>query len=449
MPRPRRAVDYHQEEHPQPKAMPRSNKRLVGDVVGADVTPWKEFPQWSHPADLLDAKTAIVTCGLVNFEDSTYSRRESKEWINSHGRKTIIPPGLLTKGHPNYNPQSRQRFLCSFIVNFADLVGGRKIIVIDCTVIKNPEKEKRLRWHLGTHPETWWQVLKHKHFQCSHDELRKLSPTEKNLIICVCRSGCHRSVASSYSIAPVIKANLYGGDPKAVKTAHLQEQHHDHNKCNMCTECDPTQDANKPNIKLAHKLLSNIIPKPKAVTIPRAATRCIATTRIPRPVIYRDRRSPRAGDYQPTSTDNRDAPASSGSHLASHRSVKASSVKASSGSHRDAPASGGSHPARQPYSEAPWRAKPAKETSGQDRQEGKRQARGQEDKISTDVGLARIQVDKIGKRARDTQEGALRMTLVFNDSVEYQHSSKKKMIEDKRPVIKKSEEPNTHLERTW
>ena len=282
MSRHRRAVEYDQKDNPQPKAMPRSKKRLVGDAVGADVTPWKEFPQWSHPAVLLNAKTAIVTCGLVNFEDSTYSRRESTEWIDSHGREKGIRPGVLTKGHKNYDPQSRERFLRSFIANFADLVDGRKIIVIDCTVIKNPEKEKGLYRHLGTHPETWRQVLKHHHFRYMHEELRTLSPTEKNLIICVCRSGCHRSVASSSSISPVIKANLYGGDPKdiCVKTTHLQKQHHSHNKCNMCKECDPTQDANKPNIRLAHKLLSNIIPKPKA-------PRCIVTTHIPRTVMVK------------------------------------------------------------------------------------------------------------------------------------------------------------------
>ena len=410
---PRRAADSDQEEHPQPKAMPRtkSSKRSVADAVGADVTPWKSFPQWSHPADLLEAKTAIVTCGLMNFEDSTYSRRESQEWINSHGRKGKIWPGLLTGGHENYDPQSRKRFLRSFRVNYADLVDGRKIIVIDCTVITNPEKYKKLRDHLGTHPQTWSQVLKHKHFRHSHDGLRKLSLTEKNLIICVCRSGCHRSLASSYSIAPVIKANLYDGDPKdtCVKTANLQEQHHSHNKCNMCEKCDPAQEANKPNLRLAHELLSNIIPKPKA-------TRCIVNRYIPRAVTCRDRKLSRAEDHQPTSTGSRDAPDSSGSHPASHRSsVKDSSVKASSGSHRSH-ASGGSHPARQPSREAPWHAKPA--SSGE-------QARGQE--------------DKIGKRARDRQEGKLRMTLVFNDSVEYHHSFKKEMIEDTRPVIKKSE----------
>ena len=70
-------------------------------------------------------------------------------------------------------------------------------IVIDCTVITDPDHDKSLRDHLGTHPQTWAQVLAHKDFATSHAGLAKLSTTGNNLVITLCKSGCHRSVASS------------------------------------------------------------------------------------------------------------------------------------------------------------------------------------------------------------------------------------------------------------
>ena len=90
-------------------------------------------------------------------------------------------------------------FLRSFEQNYPELCEERKIIVIDCTVITDPDHDKSLRDHLGTHPQTWAQVLAHKDFATSHAGLAKLSTTGNNLVITLCKSGCHRSVATSIS----------------------------------------------------------------------------------------------------------------------------------------------------------------------------------------------------------------------------------------------------------
>ena len=222
---------------------------------------------------LLSADTVIVTCGLLNFENSTYSSRESQDWIDNHpwrnGRPSKVMPGLLTVGHKNYDKESHTRFRRSFEANYPELCKERKIIVIDCTVITNPEHDRWLRDHLGTHPQTWAQVLAHKNFETSHRGLAKLSTTRKNLVITVCKSGCHRSLASSNSITPVIKDRLYGGDPKdtCVKTTDLQKQHHFDEKCGMCSLCSPGQKANDANRISAFRLLEPIIPKGK---VPRS-----------------------------------------------------------------------------------------------------------------------------------------------------------------------------------
>ena len=165
----------------------------------------------------------------------------------------------------NYDKESHTRFRRSFEANYPELCKERKIIVIDCTVITNPEHDRWLRDHLGTHPQTWAQVLAHKNFETSHRGLAKLSTTRKNLVITVCKSGCHRSLASSNSITPVIKDRLYGGDPKdtCVKTTDLQKQHHFDEKCGMCSLCTPGQKANDANRISAFRLLEPIIPKGK------------------------------------------------------------------------------------------------------------------------------------------------------------------------------------------
>ena len=156
----------------------------------------KTVPVVEFKPSLLNANTVIVTCGLLNFEGSTYSSRVSQGWINNHpqdnkGRPNRVMPGLLTPGHEKYDNESHKRFCRSPEKNYPELCKERKISVIDCTVITNPDHDKSLRDHLGTHPQTWAQVLAHKDFATSHAGLAKLSTTGKNLVIAVCKSGCH------------------------------------------------------------------------------------------------------------------------------------------------------------------------------------------------------------------------------------------------------------------
>ena len=99
---------------------------------------------------LLSANTIIVSCVLLNFEGSSYSSRVSQDWLNNHpvdhnGRPSRVMPGLLTPGHANYDKRSHERFCQSFEENYPELVKDRKIIVIDCTVITNPDHDKSLR----------------------------------------------------------------------------------------------------------------------------------------------------------------------------------------------------------------------------------------------------------------------------------------------------------------
>ena len=227
-------------------------------------------PHWKFKSSVLKADTIIATCGLSNVEDSTFSKKFP---ILCCPPKAEIKAGLLTPGHENYDDDLYVKFMRSFKYNFPDLCAGREnnMIVIDCTVIRNPEHKRELRKHLGTHPETWANVVAHKNFESSHRKLTKLSTTEKNLIISVCKSGCHRSLASAYSIEHVIKTKVYGGDPQdmGVQTINLQEQYHCDQKCRMCKYCSPTQTANDVNRASAYRKLEAMIPWGK---VPRSTS---------------------------------------------------------------------------------------------------------------------------------------------------------------------------------
>ena len=193
---------------------------------------------------VLNADTIIATCGCKYFEKCP----------------AVINPGLLTPGHRNYDKEAYSGFMHSFRVHCSELCEGRNIILIDCTVIENPEHDKALRNHLGTNPETWAQVVAHDMFTDCHDNLTKLSSTKKNLVICVCRSGCHRSLASAYSIEHVIQ-KVHGADRqnKGVEIINLHALHHQAHKCKMCRRCWPTRPDNDANRDKAYLLLKPLI----------------------------------------------------------------------------------------------------------------------------------------------------------------------------------------------
>ena len=227
-------------------------------------------PHWKFKSSVLKADTIIATCGLSNVEDSTFSKKFP---ILCCPPKAEIKAGLLTPGHENYDDDLYVKFMRSFKYNFPDLCAGREnnMIVIDCTVIRNPEHKRELRKHLGTHPETWANVVAHKNFESSHRKLTKLSTTEKNLIISVCKSGCHRSLASAYSIEHVIKTKVYDGDPHmCVQTINLQEQYHHEQKCRRwCKSCNPALTTNDGNRASAYRKLAAMIPGGK---VPRSTS---------------------------------------------------------------------------------------------------------------------------------------------------------------------------------
>ena len=87
----------------------------------------------------------FASCGLLNFEDCPDSRKKDSS-VHDHYKKrqNRVPKGALS------NPEVKKMFVNSFKANYPHMCDGRKIIVIDCTRIHNPDKDPTLVRHRGT-----------------------------------------------------------------------------------------------------------------------------------------------------------------------------------------------------------------------------------------------------------------------------------------------------------
>ena len=131
----------------------------------------------------------IVSCGLLNFEESAWSNQSSKEVKDYLATKSNdVKPGCLD------NELLRKLFVESFKANFPELCRNRNIIVIDCTKFVDPDKDKSLRGHRGSHPETLRGVAEAENFLEVNEFLQDLDRVGDNLVINVCKVGRHRSV---------------------------------------------------------------------------------------------------------------------------------------------------------------------------------------------------------------------------------------------------------------
>ena len=225
--------------------------------------------------ECFDADTLIVTCGVLNFEESNYATQTSKEFLNWNDDHKIVN-GHLSRNE-GWSREGRQVFLRSFKENYPDLAKDRNIILIDCTWFNDPHHDKSLRSHLGTHRETFRKIVDSDQFVKVNTPLNKLLADKKNLVIDVCRSGRHRSVAEGSCQAESIHRILYRGDPnKQVGVMDLQSESHWQHMCADCSDCDSDNEDNRVSKRRAHDILKDIIPRgqlPAApVTAPRSAS---------------------------------------------------------------------------------------------------------------------------------------------------------------------------------
>ena len=152
------------------------------------------------PDDHMNAKTIIVSCGVLNFEDSNYSKRKCKEvqkYLHhdptSYDRNDWcdkVEPGKISS-----DKELMKKIRMSLAYNYPDLVKDRNVMIVDCTLLHDPDADKGLRGHAGTHPKICQGVVWHKKFLTAQQQLQNFDHAGKNLIVNMCKSGRHRAEA--------------------------------------------------------------------------------------------------------------------------------------------------------------------------------------------------------------------------------------------------------------
>ena len=165
----------------------------------------REFPR-----SVLQADTIIVSCGLANFERTPWSTQRCHKFWGLYDE-------LATEA--DYD-----KFVDSFDDNYPGVCDGRSIWLMDCRKFDDPDCDKSLRIHVGRNPRITRSIMESKYYHELHNRLydgisRFFS--SKNVVIMICRSGRHRSVANAELCSNTL--TCYGRHQHSVSMLHLSE----------------------------------------------------------------------------------------------------------------------------------------------------------------------------------------------------------------------------------
>ena len=215
--------------------------------------------------DVLEKDTIIVSCGMLNFEESNLSKGRSHEFGQFCCDKLgdSKPWSGFLKGQKSHK-NTEQLFEKSFRANFPDICRDRNIVIIDCTRIKrDPGEDKSLRGHCGRHWKNVQNHVDHKDFADLNSPLKELRIDKKNLVINVCVQGRHRSVANKECQRMLI-SRMYNGDGSPIEMIDLQSQSHWRYLCKKeCEACNMKSKEFLAAENKAYDLLKHYIPLPK------------------------------------------------------------------------------------------------------------------------------------------------------------------------------------------
>ena len=127
-----------------------------------------------------------MSCGLANFEQSSWSTHRRHEFLGTHEEQ---------RTNEDYD-----KFVRSFKDSYTGMCKGRSIWTIDCRKFDDPDNDRSMRNRIGRNPKIMKSVLESGNYHALHDRLydgmhRFFS--DKNIVSMVCRSRRHRSVANA------------------------------------------------------------------------------------------------------------------------------------------------------------------------------------------------------------------------------------------------------------
>ena len=165
----------------------------------------REFPK-----SVLQADTIIVSCGLANFERTSWSTHRRHEFC-------VFYEELDTGA--DYD-----KFVGSFEDNYPGMWNGHSIWMIDCRKFDDPGRDKSLRNHIGRNPRIMKSIMESKNYHELQRRLYYRMPrffSRKNIVIMICRSGRHRSVENAALWSNTLAR--YSRHQHSVSLLHLSE----------------------------------------------------------------------------------------------------------------------------------------------------------------------------------------------------------------------------------
>ena len=171
------------------------------------------------PRNVLQADTIVVSGGLANFEQSSWSRHRRHEFWGTHEE-------LHTK-------KDYDKFVRSLKDNDPGMSDGRSTRRIDCRKFDDPDNDRSLRKHTGRNPRITKSILGNYHALHS----RYWFFSSRNIVITVCRSGRRCSVANAELWSNPFDP-LRSRHQHSVSLLHLSELDFWENTCaGNCSEC--------------------------------------------------------------------------------------------------------------------------------------------------------------------------------------------------------------------
>ena len=198
------------------------------------------------PAEVLRCKSVIVSCGLSNLEQSSYSSGKDYTLTDYYrgGRSRV------NRGEVRNSAEVQEMLVDSLYRNFYDsgLLKGpsgnrRQVILLDCTDLNDPEEQVQgwLKSHKGTHYITLGEIADSNRLLWATENLKDLDWKQDHLIVCICKSGKHRSVAVAELVIKALAdgwhRGTFGGNCALL---HLQQKTHWKELCRgnyRCPDC--------------------------------------------------------------------------------------------------------------------------------------------------------------------------------------------------------------------
>ena len=216
--------------------------------------------------EFLAADVIVASTGLHTMERGAYSAQEDfrveesfYDWQEVRGYVYRKGKMKRPKDEALKDKVLLEKFDKSFRANYPTLTGSRKITYVDCTGLQDPGRDRALHGHRGSHERILNGVAKahgvDKVMKQAVEGLGTCKDGKQRLVVTVCKSGRHRSVAVKEKTVHAYRSILYRGED-LIGSIDLQNQSDWSNLCcrngRHCGDCDYDRRYNVANLPWAY-----------------------------------------------------------------------------------------------------------------------------------------------------------------------------------------------------